>query len=50
MQGRNGDTDVQNRLVDTNPPHKTGRERVGRMDKVESTYIHYHIMCNMHSW
>ena len=37
MQGRNGDEDVENGLVDTE------KEIVVQMEKIASTYIHYHV-------
>ena len=33
-----GDTDIENRLMDTGE----GKERVGRMEKVEWKHMHYH--------
>ena len=38
LQGRNGDADVEHGLVDT-----VGTQWVGRMEKVASTCIHYHM-------
>ena len=38
LQGSNEDEDVENRLV-----AKRGKERVGQMEKVALTCIHYHV-------
>ena len=38
MQGRNGDANIKNKLVDI-----AGKERVGRIEKVVLTYIHHHV-------
>ena len=43
MQGRNGDANVENRLVDTVGEGERGMERVVQMEKVASTYIYYHV-------
>ena len=38
LQGRNRDTDVEHRLVDTE-----GEGEVGRMERVALTHVHYHM-------
>ena len=38
MQGRNRDTDVENRLVDM-----VGKERVGLIERASLTHTHYHV-------
>ena len=40
LQGRN-DSDIENELLYT-----VGEERVGQMEKVAWTYIHYHVIDN----
>lgn len=42
MQGRNGDADVENGLVD-----KEGEGEGGQIEKIASTYIHY--LCKIDS-